>query len=164
MLSSIIHQKSVMSEEFFEELMDLDGQLIAVHTPDVERAIEQFRQAARRSGKAVYHWVEGSGLESLKASDISVPRTERFMDALNYVVQSMHFGVYLFTEFDRHMRTTCVNQLRRIARQRRNQQRKVILIGEEIKLPDTLSEMATHIVQRTVATAKIRLRDGRWVI
>ena len=52
MLSSIIHQKSVMTEEFFEELMDIDGQLIAIHTPDAAAAVEQFRQAARRSATA----------------------------------------------------------------------------------------------------------------
>lgn len=149
--------------QLFDALMELEDNLIALHTADPQSSIETIRSLAKRSGQAVYEWDAELGLRSLKAEDIHVPGSRRLNDAMRYVLQSMHYGVYIFTGFERHMRPPAISVIRQISRIRSGAERKVIFVGDRIRLPMQLSGMVAHVMHDSAPVERPRLRDGKWV-
>lgn len=147
-----------------ETVLDRDERIVAVHTSDTESALVQFRLVCRRSGRSMYHWSDTTGMVSLKASDISVPGCRKLVDALRYVSQSIHYGVYIFTGFEKQLRPQVFQYLKTIAEQ--DDERTAVLIGEKIQLPPNLSEHTHHVFESDEDKSQLhpRLRDGRWVI
>jgi hypothetical protein len=84
-------------------------------------------------------------------------------DALRYVLQSMHFGVYLFVDFADHLRPTDTLLLRRISRLQATNERKLVFIGNRIDLPEELDGMFERFTAESEMHRQLRLRDGRWV-
>ncbi len=153
-----------MNRNFFEALVERDERVIALHTPDVDAALVQFRVVCRRTGKSIYHWSDGRGFHSLKAADISVPGSRKLSEALRYVLQSVHYGIYVFTEFERQLHHSCIQFLRSIAHAQDGYERKVILLGRKVKLPGVLADSVFHVFEDERKPVKPRLRDGRWVV
>lgn len=153
-----------MKPQFFEDLFERDSRVIALHSADVEAALANFRLVCRSSGRSMYHWSENLGMVSLKAADINVPGARKLVDALRYVFQSMHYGAYIFTHFEKQMRPAAHNMLARIAEM--EEPRTVVLLAERVSLPPRLSERVDHVVDTPNAEAEMqpRLRDGRWVV
>ena len=86
-------------------------------------------------------------------------------DALRYVLKSMHYGVYLFSDFQGHLQHRGIEHLRGVAASRDGYQRKVILLGSDMRLPGLLADSIYHVFeQQQQETLKPRLRDGRWVV
>lgn len=153
-----------MSVDFLESLVDRTDNVVALHTEDPEQTLVQFRVMCRRSGKSVYHWSDQHGLISMKAADISVPGSRKLADALRYVMQSMHYGVYVFTGFEAQLQHSCIEYLRGISQSRDGYQRKVVLVGQKVMLPGMLSDHVFHVVEQQPEKLRPRLRDGRWVV
>ena len=153
-----------MSRDFFESLLERSDRVIALHSRDVEAALVQFRMVCRRTGKSIYHWSDGRGFHSMKAADISVPGSRKLSEALRYVLQSMHYGIYVFTNFEKQLQHSCTQFLKEIAYPQDGYERKVILLGNDVLLPGVLSESVFHSFEDQQGTVRPRLRDGRWVV
>ncbi len=147
-----------------DDLMVSEARLLAVHTPEVDRVVEQFRHVVRKTGRSVYLWTEDRGMVSLKEGNVEVPGCKRLIDALRYVLQSMHFGVYLFVDAEHQMRQGSVLVLRQISRARAGHDRRVILLGQDLRLPSVLDDSVTHFTHHQLVPTRPRLRDGRWVL
>jgi hypothetical protein len=85
-------------------------------------------------------------------------------DALRYILQSMHFGIYLFADVSPHLRPPNTGLLRQIGRSRGGNERKVVFIGKQLHLPESMDEMAERLTYAGVRPTRPRLRDGRWVM
>lgn len=153
-----------MSVEFLDSLVERKDNVVALHADDPEQTLVHFRVMCRRTGKSVYHWSDQHGLISMKASDISVPGSRKLSDALRYVMQSMHYGVYVFTGFEKQLQHNCIEYLRGISQSRDGYQRKVVLVGQKVVLPGMLSDHVFHVVEQQPEKVRPRLRDGRWVV
>lgn len=147
----------------FDEILGQTANLIALETKDVEGAVDQFRKLSRRAGQSVYLWSYGQGLESLKEQEISVPGSRNLVEALRFVVQSMHFGIYVFKGFEGEMRGPCFRLLKRLAAPRAGNQRKVVLLGEQVTLPPSLASVSGRLAFSEIEPSVLRLRGGRWV-
>jgi len=147
-----------------EDLLDGEDRLVALHSGDVQATLIEFRLLCRRTGRSIYHWSETQGIVSLKAADITVPGCRKLVDAMRYVMQSMHYGVYLFTRFEKQLRPPVVDLMFEIAAM--PDHRTVILVGERLELPRRLAGRLRHVMLSEPAHggARPRLRDGRWVI
>ena len=121
-----------------------------------------MRTLAMRAGTSVYLWDPESGIASLRESGLRVPGSKRMTDALRYVLQSMHFGIYLFTDFDEHLRPVDTVLLRRIARMHTGNERKMVFVGGHLELPEELDGMFDRLTADPRTAAPL-LRDGRWV-
>jgi hypothetical protein len=160
--------ENVMNEVFvtptlFDRIVESAKNLIAIETADAADVIAQFRVLALRTGQSVYSWKEDEGIASLRLRDVRVPGSKRFTDALRYILQSPQFGVYLFTDFVDHLRPPNTGLLRQLARAHDVNGRKVVFIGERVQLPAGMEDMLDSIAQESSASARPRLRDGRWV-
>lgn len=153
-----------MSRDFYESLVERNDRVIALHCQDVDAALVQFRVVCRRTGKSIYHWSDGRGFHSMKAADISVPGSRKLSEALRYVLQSVHYGIYVFTNFEKQLHHSCLQFLKSIAHAQDGYERKVILLGNNVDLPGVLAESVFHVFEDERKTLKPRLRDGRWVV
>ena len=152
-----------VTPKLFERIVQSPQNLIAIDTAHSADMVAQFRLLAQRTGQSVYYWQEDAGITSLRERDVRVPGSKRVTEALRYILQSMQFGIYLFTEYEQHLRAPNVGLLRQIARTKSGYGRNVVFIGERVSLPDGLDALTDHIEHTPESSGKPRLRDGRWV-
>lgn len=147
----------------FDAILAASGNLVALETDDPDEAVAQFRQLALRSGRSIYLWDPVRGIRSLREPDVWVAGTQRLADALRYILQSMHFGVYLFRGFSGQLRPPAPVLLRRIARLRGGHARKLVLVGGPYEGPDDLRALFDPLPEVWRTRQRPRLRDGRWM-
>jgi hypothetical protein len=162
-VSSTTTAEVFVTPKLFERIVQSAQNLIAIETPQAADVLAQFRLLALRTGQSVYYWQADAGITSLREREMRVPGSKRVTDALRYILQSMQFGVYLFTDYEEHLRPPNIGLLRQISRIRSGNGRKVVFVGEKVLLPDGLDELVERITHLQVGQARPRLRDGRWV-
>lgn len=150
--------------EIFERILAAPGGLIVLEGGDSATLIGQFRAIARHTGQAVYLWQPDSGLGSLRDAHARVPGCQRLGNALRYMQQSMHFGVYLLSDLELPLSAMDGTLLRQLARTPSGYLRRVVLLDAPQVLVDHLGESAWHISGRLDLPVRPRLRDGRWVV
>lgn len=153
---------AALSGSQIDELLERPERILVLESPDIEATLGQFEAFARQTGKAVYLWRPEQGLNSLKVADMRVPGSDRLAEALRYVVNSLHYGIYGFVEFEATLKMDGIQLLRQIASAQSGYDRKVILLTNSYKLPRGLEQLAAVI--RHTPQQKLRLRDGRWVL
>ncbi|MBN8480488.1 MAG: hypothetical protein J0L88_02735 [Xanthomonadales bacterium] len=153
----------LVTPKLFEQIVKADGNLVGIETPDVDETIAQFRQLAIRGGQAVYQWDPDAGISALREAELRVPGSKRLADALRFILQSMQFGVYLLRDFDDQLKPPNTSLLRRIARIRTGNERKLVFIARGLTFPDDIDALVERMSARGDASARPRLRDGRWV-
>ena len=120
---------SQLSSRLFDRVIASKQNLVVVETGDIADVLAQFRQFALRSGQSVYQWQDDLGISSLREGEVRVPGSKRMADALRYILQSMHFGIYLFVNAEGHLRPPNIGLLRQIGRAKVGNERKVVFIG-----------------------------------
>lgn len=155
---------SHLSVRLFDRIIASKQNVVVVETTDIADVVAQFRQFALRSGQSIYQWQDDIGISSLREGEVRVPGSKRMADALRYILQSMHFGIYLFVEAEGHLRPPNIGLLRQIGRAKGGNERKVVFIGGSLTMPDSLEEITEHLSFERVMPQRPRLRDGRWVI
>ncbi len=152
-----------VTPKLFERIVQSPHNLIAIETSHSADVVAQFRLLALRTGQSVYYWQQDAGITSLRERDVRVPGSKRVTDALRYILQSMQFGVYLFTDYEEHLRAPNIGLLRQIARTKSGNGRKVLFVGERVHLPEGLDALTDRIEHMPETQGKPRMRDGRWV-
>ena len=141
-----------VTPKLFDRIVQSPQNLIAIETAHAADVLAQFRALAMRTGQSVYYWQVDAGITSLRERDVRVPGSKRVTEALRYILQSMQFGVYLFTDYDEHLRAPNIGLLRQIARTRSSNGRKVVFVGERV----TCRKDSTHLP--TVSSIRRRPR------
>ena len=153
-----------IGSELFDRILDAKTSIVVLETSQSEALIEQFRRLVRRSGQTVYLWHEGTGLHSLRESGVRVPGCLRVSDTLRYVHKSMRFGIYLMSGLEPPLSPTQLPLLQRIARTQTAFVRRVVLFSDGPKMAQSLGDLATVLRHEEASSARLRLRDGRWVV
>lgn len=162
-MTSMMEQPlSFANHGVFERILAAPTGLVAVRSEDGPALLEQFRSIARHSGQAVYLWQPGSGLSSLRDAHARVPEAERLGQALRYMQQSMHFGVYVLQELELPLAPADLASLRQLARTTAGHLRRVVLLNAPLALVEQLGELVTSVESEPEAP-RLRLRDGRWL-
>jgi hypothetical protein len=100
---------------------------------------------------------------NLREVHARVPGLQRLGNALRYMQQSNHFGVYLLAKFPLPISTMDNNLLRQLARAPAGHVRRVVLLDAEPALVASLDDVAVHLNGTSRAAQRPRLRDGRWL-
>ncbi|NCT66289.1 MAG: hypothetical protein GXC76_01460 [Rhodanobacteraceae bacterium] len=150
-------------KKLLDRIVQSPQYLIALETRQAAEVLAQMRVLAMRGGTSIYLWEPQGGLASLRESGLYVPGSKRMTDALRYVLQSMHFGIYLFVDFDADLKPVDALLLRRIARLQGANERKLVFVGGHLELPEELDGMFERITAEDDERRPLRLRDGRWV-
>lgn len=153
-----------MVQKLLERIVASPMHLIALETANEAEMLLHMRVQAMRGGTSIYVWDPENGIDSLRESGLHVPGSKRMGDALRYVLQSTHFGIYLFLDFVEHLRPVDTVLLRRIARmQTGSSQRKLVFVGNGFELPEELDGLFERITAHGRDRPRLKLRDGRWV-
>lgn len=150
-------------QKLLEKIVQSPQHVIALDSDNLADTLAQMRMLAIRAGTSIYAWDPDGGISPLREAGLYVPGTKRLADALRYVLQSLHFGVYVFVDFAEHLRPAETLFLRRISRTTMRSERKVVFLGEHVELPEELEGMYATLSAGAHASQKLRLRDGRWV-
>lgn len=152
-----------VTQKLLDRIVQSTQHLVLLETVNVGDTVAQMRTLAMRGGTSVYVWDPESGIASLRESGLNVPGSKRMGDALRYVLQSVHFGIYLFIDFAEHLRPVDTVLLRRIARLQTVNERKLVFVGGRFEPPEELEGMFDRLTAETENQPRLRLRDGRWV-
>lgn len=150
-------------QKLLDRIVQSSQHIIALETSSVSETVAQMRVLAMRGGTSIYAWDPEGGLASLRESGMHVPGSKRMSDALRYVLQSMHFGVYLFVDYEEHLKPADVLLLRRISRTPTSNDRKLAFVGTGVDLPEELEGLYERVAVESEMHRRLRLRDGRWV-
>ncbi len=150
--------------EIFERVLAAPSGLVVLDCKDVHALIDQFRAIARHTGQAVYLWQPDTGLGSLRDAQVRVPECQRLGNALRYMQQSMHFGVYFLLGLELPLSAMDATLLRQLARAPKGHLRRVVLIDAPVALVEHLGELATRVGSEDSQPRRLRLRDGRWLV
>ncbi len=153
-----------VTPRLIEEIVAASSNVIALDSNRIDELLEQFRQYAMRTGSSIYAWNPENGIQSLREAGVGVPRTNRLLDAMKHVTSSSHFGLFIFTGYQKEFRAPMPAQLKQYSKMREATERRIILIDHPPKLPDGLADVVYLISDLTVKRGRPRLRDGRWVI
>jgi hypothetical protein len=149
-------------QKLLDRIVQSPQHIVALQTTSVSDTVSQMRVLAMRGGTSIYAWDPDGGLASLRESGMHVPGSKRMSGALRYVLQSMHFGIYLFVDFEAHLKPADVLLLRRISRTPTSNERKLVFVGN-VDLPEELDGMYDRLAVESEMHRQLRLRDGRWV-
>jgi len=149
--------------EIFERILTAPSGLVVLQSKDAEALIEQVRVLARHSGQAVYLWQPDTGLGSLREAHARVPDCERLGNALRYMQQSMHFGVYFVRGVELPLSAVDAALLRQLARAPKGHLRRVVLVDAPPALAAHLGDLAAQVSTEDGKPRQLRLRDGRWL-
>jgi hypothetical protein len=150
-------------ERLYEQLLESGSNLVLVETPFVDDVLAHLRRMAQRRGHSIYHWSSELGLASLREHGITVAGSKRLAEALRYVLQSGHFGIYVFPSDLHEFTPQTLALLRQIARGKDGGDKRVVVLGTAIALPAPLQRLAFLITHRHGPSQRLRLRDGRWI-
>jgi hypothetical protein len=149
--------------DVFDRILEAPSGLVVLDSKDVHTLIGQFRVLARHSGQAVYLWQPDTGLASLRDAHARVPDCQRLGNALRYMQQSMHFGVYFLLGLELPLSAMDATLLRQLAKAPKDYLRRVVLIDAPLALTEHLGELAVHLSGEDSQPRRLRLRDGRWL-
>ena len=150
-------------QKLFERIVQSPEHVIALDTDNPDELLAQMRTLAIRGGTSIYAWDPEGGITPLREAGLYVPGTKRLADALRYVLQSRHFGIYLFMAYEEYLRPAETLFLRRISRTAMRSERKVVFVGQQVALPEELDGVYQALSLAPHAAQRLRLRDGRWV-
>lgn len=150
-------------ERLYEQLLDSPSNLILIDTPFPAELVAHLRLMAQRRGHSIYHWNAEAGLSSLREHGITVAGSKRIAEALRYVLQSGHFGIYVFPAERREFTPQVQALLRQIARGKEGGDKRVLVLGTALDVPSQLERLAFTLLHRHGPSQRLRLRDGRWI-
>ena len=150
-------------ETLHQYIENAPSTIVAIYCRGAAEIVKALEGFARRRGTTIYAWTVDRGLISLREQGIVVPASRRLGEALRYVQQSAHFGVYLIPVAGSQLTPPIVAQLRQIARVSDGALKRIVLLNETGDLPTSILEYCAHLQMQPRSSAKLRLRDGRWV-
>ena len=144
-------------------LLDAPCALVALYCrngAEIAKVLEGF---SRRNGTSYYLWTLDRGLVSLRDDGLIVPASRRINEAIRGIQLSVHFAMYLIPAANLQFTPPLIAQLRQIARAQDGIVKRIVLMSESGDLPSSLSEYCAHVQLQPRSSAKLRLRDGRWI-
>ncbi len=153
----------IVTPKLLEQILNSESNLIGIESAHIEDTLEQFRQLALRSGQSVYLWDPENGVAALRQSELRVPGSRRFNDALRFILQSMQFGIYLLIDFEDQIKPPNTSLLRRFARIRSANQRKIVFLSSKLEFGEEIDALVERLQSGAESGSPPRLRDGRWI-
>ncbi|RUL79684.1 hypothetical protein EKH80_00270 [Dyella choica] len=163
-MTSLMAPAPLAGSDIYERILTAPGGLVVLEHVESKALIEQFRALARLNGQSVYLWRPETGMENLREAHAVIPGSQRLGNALRYIQQSIHFGVYLLSPFPLPLAATDSSLLRQLARAPAGHVRRVVLLDAPQSLVSSIDDIAVRLGSAADMIQRPRLRDGRWLL
>jgi hypothetical protein len=150
-----------ITSALLDRIIGAEQSLIMLRCEEPGPLREQLRLHSIRTGQALYVWNDGEGLRSVREGQLPVPGSRRFVDALRYVLQSAHFGLYFLSGYPQPFDASMIPLLRQISKLGGERVRRVVLLDPDTLFPPTVE--FCELSWEAGAHGRPRLRDGRWM-
>lgn len=154
---------SGFAARLYAEIVSAESAVVLLQTSLQAKLIAALGPFSRRAGQAMYVFDEERGFVSLREEGIVVPQTKRTAEALRYVLQSSHFGVYFFPNGASHIRAQNGATLKQMGRRRPAGEKRIVLMCEAFEAIEPLLDVSALVEQRSRASGPLKLRDGCWI-
>ncbi|MCK4743744.1 MAG: hypothetical protein KAT25_07995 [Sulfuriflexus sp.] len=132
--------------EKINQLTEQNYPIVYFETLRSVHIVKLFKNLSLASSKAIYHWQPETGMYRMDASHIMIPRSVEPEDLLNTINSMAHFGVFVLTNFDQHIKNRrVVELLKKISAMHKVNPKMVILLGSKLEIPDDLRPAVAHI-------------------
>jgi len=132
--------------EKINQLTEQNYPIVYFETLRSVHIVELFKNLALSSSKAIYHWQPEIGMYRMDANHIMIPRTVDPEDLLKTINSMAHFGVFVLTNFDEHIKDIrIVELLKKISSMHKVNPKMVILVGSKLEIPGDLRPSVAHI-------------------
>ena len=149
MLNSFYPDRSF---QLFDKLLEQPGCLCRIVTPHPEKVYQRLDRYQDYTGRAFYYWHEGQGLFRTDIPSIYAPNTGNFIKALHHISMSIHFGMYLFVDVGNALQSPlAIKLLVQIIRKQSEHEKLLVFAGNEIELPEQLSDYFTVLKHKVAA-------------
>lgn len=129
-----------------QRVIDSDISIAVLDTPETDRLLSLFKRLTLTTGRAVYDWTPDNGLYRLGIEHIFIPRTRAPVEVVSYIAASRHYGIYLLRNFESALGKPSIQQLfNTIAAKEDDVRRLVMLVGEDLQLPQGLNARVARI-------------------
>ncbi len=88
------------SGNVFDSMVEGMDSMFVIKTNNYQKLADQLSVYHSLTGRVAYHWNAGSGIKRFDLQHITIPKTQRLIDALYHVANTQHFGIFLFTGFN----------------------------------------------------------------
>lgn len=130
----------------FDKLIKQPGCLYQIDTSQPEQIYSRLDRYQDFTGRAFYYWNKGQGLYRTDIPNIYAPNTDSFINAIQHIYLSIHFGIYLFTDIGRALHDPLVIKIIEHMQIKNNSQKKVLIFAEqELELPTHIESYFTSI-------------------
>jgi hypothetical protein len=163
-MTPLMAPSPLAGSDIYERILTAPGGLVVLEHDNSVALVEQFRAIARNNGQSVYVWDAENGMENLREAHARIPGSQRLGNALRYIQQSIHFGVYLLTQFPLPMSAMDSALLRQLARAPAGHVRRVVLLDVAPTLVASFDDVAVRMSSSAPQAQHPRLRDGRWLL
>lgn len=131
------------------KLLDSKIRLAGMETDNAKRVMELFSKFNLDSGVAVYNWSPEHGFYRLGIEHIFIPKTRMPSEALNYIANSRHYGVYLMSGFADKLEMPSLQKiLTKISTQEVENEKLAVFIDDNIQVPEALASYMAKINYR----------------
>ena len=128
------------------DLIESGYPLGTIETPLPERVVGLFKHRELATGEALYVWRPGKGLRRVGMEYIKIPRTQTLSETLDFVVSSIHFGVYLILGAgEALLDQRIVTRLHQFSRCQLRVRRLLVFVDSEIPALAELSAMTLQL-------------------
>jgi hypothetical protein len=163
-MTPLMAASPLAGSDIYERILTAPGGLVVLEETDTQALIEQFRSIARHNGQSVYLWEADKGMGNLREAHANIPGSQRLGNALRYIQQSIHFGIYLISRFPSPLTAMDSALLRQLARAPAGHVRRIVLLDAVPASISSFDDIAVRISGVAPATQRPRLRDGRWLL
>ncbi len=130
-----------------QKLVDSNYTLVHIKTDNTDRILDIFQRFNHETGCAVYNWQKNNGLHRVGFEHILIPRTKSDTDLANYIKTARHFGIYFLSDFQSSLDKGIIQeQINEITEKKDGVRRLLAIIGDEIKIPQSLQGITCTIV------------------
>ena len=134
----------------FDKLLEQPQCLFQLNTENPDSIYQRLSRYNHYTGKAFYSWNKDQGLYRADIPNIFVPNTMNIMKALKHISISIHFGIYLFTDYGNALNAPIAVDLIKEISENNNQQKKLLIFADhDVDLPHELSEYFTTIKRKS---------------
>ena len=135
---------------FFDKLISRSACIYKIETPVPEKIYTRLDNYHNYTGKAFYSWKKEQGLYRTEYPHIYAPRTDTFVNALHHISLSIHFGIYLFSNFGDALQTPrAIDLITNLVMKSKEQKRLVIFAGRDLDIPKEVESLILPILIKT---------------
>ena len=136
------------SGNVFDSMVEGMDSIFVIKTKNVHKLADQLAVYHSLTGRVAYHWHDNSGIKRFDLQHITIPKTQRLIDAIYHIGNTQHFGIFLFSGFTDQLQSPMIANVVKHFLESTKQQRKYIIFADPHPLIP--KDMAEHIQELTI--------------